>query len=78
MNPGDELRNGAFVLECADAGHCKVILAIMPGHMAPFVTWVCTNNDTYWGHYHCELESAITEFKKRFKKVLSDSLQPVA
>lgn len=78
MNPGSELPNGAFVLEVADAGHYKVILAIMPGHTAPFVTWQWSPvTATIWGHYHATLDSAITEFKARFKKVLSDSLQPV-
>jgi hypothetical protein len=79
MEISDRLRNGAYVLDIADVdGRVKIVLAFWPDNYMPFITWQCTNaGDTVWGHYHETLDSAIAEFKQRFKAVLHDSLQPV-
>jgi hypothetical protein len=65
-----KLKNGCWVLDAkqgrfADQG---IVLGFHSGAGAihPFATWAINSaGDTYWGHYHGNLEDALADFRFR-------------
>lgn len=68
MQPGDVLPNGAIVLMHKTTPMGSIVLCLWTerGMLQPFVTWeLYPNGVTECGHYHANLEAAITDFKRR-------------
>ena len=74
---GQRLKNGAIVISVTKKGNRAIILALLPKIKEPYATWCwycCKEPYVTWcyeescckaGHYFCDLELALKDYKYR-------------
>ena len=57
----EQLENGAYIIKRKE----RIILAIWPEKMKPFVTWRLEGDEVVDGNYFGDIASALADFNKR-------------
>jgi hypothetical protein len=64
---GQRLKNGAIVISVTKRGNRSIILALLPKIKEPYVTWCYEESCCKAGHYFCDLELALKDYKHRIE-----------
>lgn len=63
---------GYVITDSIKIGDTEVVLGEHPKTAAPYVTWLCKNENNYfWGHYFMTRNNALNDMVKRAEKELS-------
>ena len=66
MEIGQRLKNGAIVISVTKKGNRAIILALLPKAIEePYITWCYEESCCKAGHYFCDLELALKDYKYR-------------